>query len=74
MEIKLNKHYWALTKEHQPQLLVVICTDADTDQGCFDVCGAWEGPIVGEELVIIEEIINWKISAKSRKVCFWKPL
>jgi hypothetical protein len=61
MRIKENSHYWALTKDLNPELLVVICIDADTDQGAFDVCGDWDQPMVGENLIILEEINKPKI-------------
>lgn len=58
MKAELNKHYWVITKELNPKLMVVLCT-SEKGSGYpaeYAVCGFWEGPISDKDFTIIKEI------------------
>lgn len=56
MIAKLHKHYWALTKEFDPELIVVLCTREATRHlpADFYVCGPWKKTV--SQVVLIKEI------------------
>lgn len=58
MKAKLNKHYWAMTKELNPELIVVLCTAVNIygDASDFAVCGPWECGISPFEIILLKEI------------------
>jgi len=53
--MKQGDHFWALVKNAKQPLMVVMALGSSMQDG-FEVCGAWECGIGGQDIELVQKI------------------